>query len=275
MKVAAIIFVMGSMLSSGTACQRPTLVCGTHEDCPNPQTEFCVEANSSVDDDECNRGFAAEETKCVGSAPSDLAGCQCVVGRAPRHFDGGTRGIREGLACFDFPFDAGPGPDAGFHPGQLLVGEEGLFRSALDELIATRIQAAEGAAPALLRRHVLGLESYLYDSTGLTDRVLAWVEYDLEGVTRFGLGTFVNEPDGCSYRWNDVADPVWTPWTSFPARPSEADIAAFLGSPHAFSQDREDLFGALRLDDRWRVLLGFDPPFRYVDGLQSASLDCS
>lgn len=256
------------------ACNRRDLVCETHENCPNPGREYCIEV-SQVPRDECDQRYRAEETRCAGSVPGELAGCNCVVGRAPRHFDGGVPGFRLGLACFDFAHDTGPPPDGGFDPKEWLPGETSLFGFYLDERIWRRIRLRESSDAQVRWSRLLGFETRTSSEAGVTDRVLIWVEYELDGVIRFGLGDLSSAPVTCDYEWNDIAETTWTPWVSFAQRPTQAEVMAFLEPVFAFGNDRSQLQAALRLDDRWRSLLGFESPLSYpVSVSDEASLDC-
>lgn len=92
-------------------CQRRDLICETSEDCPDPVSDFCVDA-PSVPFRECEPGYFATETRCL-RPPAELSGCQCIVGRSPLEPDGGVPGRRWGFACFDGPYDAGSAFDGG------------------------------------------------------------------------------------------------------------------------------------------------------------------
>lgn len=255
-------------------CQARDLVCETHENCANPSSEYCVEV-SDVPREQCDSRYRAEETKCVSGARGELAGCHCIVGRAPRHIDGGVPALRTGLLCGDFGYDAGPPPDGGFDPGQELPGEATLFGFYLEPRIWRRIRTQESSDAQVRRTHLLGFETHTSSQAGATDRALVWVEYEIDGIVRYGLGDLSSAPVACEYEWNDVADTTWTPWVSFAQRPTQADVATFLEPPFAFGNDRSQLQAALRLDDRWRALLGFESPLSYAESVsREASLDC-
>ncbi len=255
-------------------CQRRDLVCETHENCANPGSQYCVEV-AYVHRDECDSRYLAEETKCSGTGPDKLSGCHCIVGRAPAHFDGGTPGFRAGLACFDFAYDAGPPPDGGFDPGQQLPGEATLFGLYLEPRIWRRIRTQESSDAQVRRTHLLGFETHTSSQAGVTDRALVWVEYEIDGIVRYGLGDLSSAPVACEYEWNDVADTTWTPWISFAQRPTQAEVMTFLEPTFAFGHDRAQLTAALRLDDRWRYLLGFESPITYPASLhEQTSFEC-